>query len=321
MGQLQFKKGDVIFREGDYGNSFYQITGGAVEIIANLGEEDEEKLTQLKKDQFFGEMAVIDAIPRSASAVALEDDTTVLEIPSGKFDQFFNENPEMIRQVMIHLGTRLRDVTKDYQEVVDVIREICTGKKEKSETLLGKIKRFASRNKKGTSISAEALRETGAEENTGSYSGKTETYKKGTVIFRQGETGSCMYQIHWGTVGIYTDYGTNQEKKLTALSENKFFGEIGMLESEPRSATAVALDDNTSVEIISQQDLQALYEKNPPKFNMILSHLSVRLRRLTKDYLDACSLVYEAFEQEEKGQIIDETLLGRLKEFLDSHEV
>lgn len=45
----------------------------------------------------------------------------------------------------------------------------------------------------------------------------TKEYKKGDVIFRQGDAADSMFVITWGTVGIYVDYGTERERKLTEL--------------------------------------------------------------------------------------------------------
>ena len=81
-----------------------------------------------------------------------------------------------------------------------------------------------------------------------------------------------MYDIHWGRVGIYTGFGTSEEVMLTDLSTNHFFGEMGMIEKQPRSATAVVLDEAT-LEIIREDDLEDLFEKNPAKIGMILGNL------------------------------------------------
>ena len=100
-----------------------------------------------------------------------------------------------------------------------------------------------------------------------------------------------MYDIHFGRIGIYTGYGTPEEKLLTELFANKFFGEMGMIDGEPRSATAVVMADNTTLETIYPEDLEELIETNPLKVDMILQHLSGRLRHLTADYADACEEV------------------------------
>ena len=52
---------------------------------------------------------------------------------------------------------------------------------------------------------------------------ETKTFKKGEIIFKQGDLSDCMYDILWGQVGIYADYGTPEEKLLTTLETERFF--------------------------------------------------------------------------------------------------
>ena len=113
-------------------------------------------------------------------------------------------------------------------------------------------------------------------------------FKRGDIIFREGDTGNFMYAIYGGSVGIYVNYGTAQENKLTQLYSDAFFGEMGLIGEEKRSATAVVEEDGTVLECIREEDLEALFKSNPVKIDMILSHLSHRLRRLTLDYVEAC---------------------------------
>jgi len=66
------------------------------------------------------------------------------------------------------------------------------------------------------------------------------SYKKGEIIFKQGDPADCMYDIRWGSVGIYLNYGTSDEKMLAQLRGDDIFGEMGLVDEAPRSATAVA---------------------------------------------------------------------------------
>ena len=126
-------------------------------------------------------------------------------------------------------------------------------------------------------------------------------FKKGEVIFRQGDPGNCMYDILWGSVGVYAEYGTPNEKKLAELRPGDFFGEMGLLEQSPRSATVVALENDTQVSVIMESDFRDYFEENPAKVFTIMQTLSQKLRRTTQDYLDVCRTVYETVEGEKKG--------------------
>jgi CRP-like cAMP-binding protein len=67
-----FKKGDIIVRQGDLGIAFYAVSKGTVEIFHNVNGA-EEPLATLHEGDFFGEMALLDNQVRSASARARED--------------------------------------------------------------------------------------------------------------------------------------------------------------------------------------------------------------------------------------------------------
>lgn len=309
MTKKQFKKGDVIFREGDTGDTLYQINDGKVGIFSAYGEDGQQLLTELGKDKFFGEMAVIEAYPRSATAVALED-TDAVELGCGEVSEYFRNEPDRIIDIMKSLGGRLRDLTVNYNDVSSAIKELgLIEGKEKSESLAQKIKKFAGiykSSKNADVISQEELHKASQSGHADGYSSKVEKFGKGTVIFKEGEIGSCMYDIHFGAVGIYKAYGTPDEKLLTKLSPDEFFGELGMIDNVKRSGTAVVLDDDTTLEIITPDDLKELFKQNPPKVEMILQHVSYRLRKLTKEYMSACRILSNVSDAEAKGAVSDE---------------
>ncbi len=309
MTEKQFKKGDIIFREGDEGNSLFDITEGTVGIYVNYNTDTEEKLTELKPGQFFGEMAVIEAYPRSATAVALED-VKVSEISCGDMNGYFETQPDRIVAIMKHLSSRIRILSNDYAEVSKAIEEFGKNKETSSGGLIDKLRKFANAYKHNKSIankdSAEAKRKIAEASHSEGYTSKIESYSKGTVIFKEGESGNCMYDIHAGEVGIYKAYGTPDERCLTKLGMNKFFGEMGLVDNDVRSATAVALTDQTTVEIITTDDLNELFTKNAPKVEMILAHLSYRLRTLTNSCMDACKLASDVSDAEASGSVSED---------------
>ncbi|HID32791.1 MAG TPA: Crp/Fnr family transcriptional regulator [bacterium (Candidatus Stahlbacteria)] len=99
------KSGEVLFREGDPGDQMYLIRSGKIKITK--GEGDEEKvLAVLKEGDFFGEMAIIDGSPRSASALAV-DEVKLIIIDKDAFFSKIKENP-LIEYVLETLTRRLR---------------------------------------------------------------------------------------------------------------------------------------------------------------------------------------------------------------------
>ncbi len=141
------------------------------------------------------------------------------------------------------------------------------------------------------------------------------TYRLNEVIFRQGEPGDCMYDLQFGKVGIFSDYGGPNEKKLAELMPDQFFGEMGLLDHAPRSATAVSLSSDTVVDVITEDGFNAFFEKNPSKVLLMMQQMCARLRRTTKDYLEACRTVHETVEAEKAGVKKSESLKDRIKKF------
>jgi CRP-like cAMP-binding protein len=76
----RFSSGEVIFREGDQGDKMYVVLSGRVMISKRIPGAGEEALAFLERGDYFGEMALIDNEPRSASAKAHDDSAVILSI-------------------------------------------------------------------------------------------------------------------------------------------------------------------------------------------------------------------------------------------------
>ncbi|MCR4786625.1 MAG: cyclic nucleotide-binding domain-containing protein [Lachnospiraceae bacterium] len=312
--EKRFAKGEVIFKEGDQGESFYELTEGTVGIFKDYDGSEPKELTRLKKGAFLGEMAALQAYPRSATAVAM-DDVTAYEISLKDISDYFREQPDRILDIMTHVGNRIRVLTDEYKDVSRTIAELdLERKEERSPSLSERIKRFAAVYLGGDNrydqVSLETMQRIEKIDGTDSSdtASRVGNYGKGTVIFKEKETGDCMYEVHAGSVGIYKAYGTPDEKLLTTVMPNGFFGEMGMIDYEKRSATAVVTEENTTLETIRMEDLKGLFGENPSQIDMILGHLCSRLRNLTEDYMSACKLIYNVTEAESGGTEAGEEL-------------
>ena len=102
----QFKAGDVIFKEGDAASELFVIADGEVEI--RLGNRVLEKLPRYG---IFGEMALIDAAPRSATAVAATD-AKLVAVGEKQFLFLVSNTPLFALNVMRVMARRLRTMNK-----------------------------------------------------------------------------------------------------------------------------------------------------------------------------------------------------------------
>lgn len=144
---------------------------------------------------------------------------------------------------------------------------------------------------------------------------ENKSFKSGEVIFNEGDPGKGMYDILSGQVGIYADYGKEDEKLLTALGSGKFFGELGLIDVMPRSATAVALED-TEAAYISEADFGGYYQKQPEKILMVLKNMTGRLRELSDDYLEACRTISEYLDLEAEKAAKESPLMRRIRKLI-----
>ena len=143
----------------------------------------------------------------------------------------------------------------------------------------------------------------------------TKTFNKGDVIVRQGEYASTMYDITCGKVKVVAGLDTPEEKEIAQLGEGNVFGEMGLIECLPHSASVVALEDGTRVQEISAGEFSEYFKNSPDKVLAVMRQMSARLRETNQKYADACRTVYDTVETEKKGEKKSGGLLSRLNFF------
>jgi hypothetical protein len=103
----KFRAGQYIFKDGDIGTEMYIIQAGKVELLKVVfGNED--VISTLEKGDFFGEMAVLENLPRNLSARAAED-CEVIAINGTTFDKMIKSNIEIAVRMLRKFSTRLRE--------------------------------------------------------------------------------------------------------------------------------------------------------------------------------------------------------------------
>ena len=126
-------------------------------------------------------------------------------------------------------------------------------------------------------------------------------FKKNSVIFKEGDESDLMYDIRWGKVGVYANYGTPEQVLLTTLPGDCIFGEMGVIEGKARSATAVALEE-TTVTALDQAELVGYLTDKPAKALQVLQNTAHRLRELSADYVKASIAINHYVQAEEAGE-------------------
>ncbi|MBN1242142.1 MAG: Crp/Fnr family transcriptional regulator [Spirochaetales bacterium] len=102
-----YQAGEIIFSEYEPGDSFYLIQSGRVKITKIVGEI-EKTIDILQPPEIFGEMAILEGTPRSATAVAL-DSVKVLEFNRANFEVLMMGNPQIALRLMKLFAKRIYD--------------------------------------------------------------------------------------------------------------------------------------------------------------------------------------------------------------------
>ncbi len=112
----RYRKGQVIFQQGDDGDAMYLVEAGLVRISAESADGQEAILTDVRPGETFGELALLDGAPRSATAIAI-DDTVALRLPRPAFDELLDTDTMFPRRILEALAHELRRVTDHVGEL------------------------------------------------------------------------------------------------------------------------------------------------------------------------------------------------------------
>lgn len=118
--EKRFREGATILREGEPGESIFLIGSGQVNVVL-LGKDDQQVLlTTLKAGEFFGEMALFERRPRSATAIAAGK-CVLLEVEGDEFLKLIEAHPEIEVKVTAQVSARLRRVG---QQIIKLQRDL-----------------------------------------------------------------------------------------------------------------------------------------------------------------------------------------------------
>jgi len=110
------RKGDYIFREGEDGDEMYIIQTGRVSIQKTIRGK-KTPLTVLEKGDFFGEMSVLERLPRTADAEAIED-ADLISINSQTFGEMIRSNPEIAVRMLRKYSMRMREFAEQVESMM-----------------------------------------------------------------------------------------------------------------------------------------------------------------------------------------------------------
>lgn len=127
------------------------------------------------------------------------------------------------------------------------------------------------------------------------------SYRKGEIIYRQGQYEMLLYDILYGSVALYQNYGEKNELLVKTYHDEGYFGEIELVEARPRTTTAVALGPVRAMAYDSAC-FSELFRRKPAMVVSVMQQMGARIRELQREYNDACRVAAESLAAEKLGR-------------------
>jgi len=116
LRRRRFRRGEVIFHQGDPGDALHIVASGSVKIVLPSAEGDEAIIATVHAGDFFGELALLDGAPRSATAAAVEA-TETLSLPRDTFLEEIGRSASLRDVLLRSLAGELRRLTGHVEEL------------------------------------------------------------------------------------------------------------------------------------------------------------------------------------------------------------
>jgi CRP-like cAMP-binding protein len=116
MRVRKFRRGETVFHVGDPGDALFIVMSGSIKITLPADTGDEAILATLRPGDFFGELALLDGAPRSATAIAIEATETYI-LPRERFRDLIATEPVMREALLATLAAEVRRLTHHVEEL------------------------------------------------------------------------------------------------------------------------------------------------------------------------------------------------------------
>lgn len=129
-----------------------------------------------------------------------------------------------------------------------------------------------------------------------------EHYKKNQIVFREGDTAENIFELRWGSIGIYTGYKTKTQKLLMRLQGEGCLGVFAVLDDTGYKATAVALQKDTQIDVVPKEQFYDFFKDRPAKLLAITESLCHLQRDTIASYVNVCKRIAEIEAEEESEE-------------------
>jgi CRP-like cAMP-binding protein len=242
----RFADGTLVIRAGARGDAFHVVLDGTAVILPVHGEP-----TRLRPGEYFGELALLDGAPRSATIVA-GDELTTARIGRDAFDRLLREEPVIAAGLARGLVGIVRELQGEGSRQVQAASRLAEeqagtaldlGGSLGFRSLLFEVPLFKPVSRRHLGKLAKLAR-------------MKRFHSKETVV-SAGSPGDAFYVILDGHAEVRTPEG-----KTRKLGPGDFFGELALIDGAPRSATVTATDELT-VDRLARSGFQRMLREDP----------------------------------------------------------
>jgi CRP-like cAMP-binding protein len=281
-----FEHADVIFREEHSGTDLFLVRSGTVHITRRT-PVGTQVLSTFGQGSLFGEVSYIDKLERSATAFGVGTGS-IFRINAATLDRATEQNRELGVSLLWSfwqtLAEKVRSSNAQMSELFDLPADhMATPRDHESgrPVHLGEEAKLDILREQG--LSAQELRL------LAKYSHE-ERYATNSLIVAEGEPGDCLYIVVDGAVRISRMVPGAGEECLTILTRGEVFGEMALIDEQPRSADARAHTGGCTVFSISRSLLEEVLSMDPDasiQFLSLLCRLLCRRLRAMNERLVA----------------------------------
>jgi CRP-like cAMP-binding protein len=264
------KKGELLFNQGAPSDLAYRVVSGLLEASREHGEDGRSTLGQIGAGAFVGELGVLQGTPRSASIHAIEE--TELELYSReRFIESVTQNSEEAIELIKTLSFRTRSFFDLIDQLIEDRRSHAWQQQfgQIFQSVFGLVRKHlvAARTKQNDRVAVSV----------GEH-GSTQIFEPGSTLFHEGTPSVWAARVIRGRLQARKKVELDWVI-LGEIGEENLVGELGLLQSRPRSATVIALEES-ELEILSLDQLFASLSGDSQRGYRAILDLSNRSIRL-----------------------------------------
>jgi CRP-like cAMP-binding protein len=296
-GQLQlkfvnFSKGACIIVEGQHdADRFFIIRDGKVGITKEIEVVEEERGNLLGPGDFFGVVSTMSSHSHIETARALTG-VSLISVQKAQYPQLIQQNAPVAMKIILQFSKRMRylddaltKLTLRHNSETNSSQLFTIGeyyaKKNQYLQAFYAYNQYITYNPNGPNVSAARMRMMKiapyAKGVKFSFDAREtlRNYVKDSMIFSEGESGDELFIIKKGSVKI-TKIVDNNEVLLAVLKAGDIFGEMALLESKSRAASAIAYEDCT-VMTVNRANFEQMIARDPYMIARLTTLLSERI--------------------------------------------